>query len=187
MIAPPVQRTLTTTEYLRTAEEAIIAPDERVELIDGEIVPISPQSNRHNEPIPRLIVLLSRQSSGLEDSISCQATLVLDEVNAFEPELVVFRAESAVDYPTAESALLVVEVGRSTLSQDLKIKLSACASAGIPEYGVFDVRGKNIRVPRDPDREACTYNPASRFSGDQAVSPLVDPTIKITSSPLIRL
>lgn len=158
-------------EYQRMADAGIFA-GERVELLDGVIVSMSPQSSRHAAVIHRLWRALAREL-GSEFTVRAQAPVVLGASSEPEPDLAVCRAD-ADDYqsahPTAADLCLVVEVADSSLSYDRGDKGHSYAAAGIPTYWLVNLVSGRLEAFSDPDTAGGRYA-RHQIVADEAVLP----------------
>jgi Uma2 family endonuclease len=147
-----VRRKINVTEYYRMAEAGIIAWKDRIELIEGEIVVMSPAGSPHAGTINTLTRLLVT-GLGSTAVVSVQNPLRLDDYNEPEPDFAVLRARDD-DYrgatPGAADVLLVIEVADSSLRYDRSVKATLYARYGIPEFWIVDVNAGKIEVYRDP-------------------------------------
>lgn len=146
-------RTWTVDEYYRMAEVGILGPDERTELIDGEIVPVTPPGPLHASVVDRLTMLLPRMV-GSEAIVRVQNPLRLDEKREPQPDVAVLRFRDdfyAGQPPGADDALLVIEVAESSLSMDRGVKRERYAQFHIPEYWVVDAGRRVVIVHRAPE------------------------------------
>lgn len=135
-------------EYHRMAEAGILSEEDRVELIDGEIVEMTPIGARHVNCVNRLNLLLV-EFSARRYEVSVQNPLRLDDEREFEPDLVLLSGrpgETALSVPAAEDALLVVEVAETSLERDRKVKLPRYARAGIPEVWIVDLGAERVEL-----------------------------------------
>jgi Uma2 family endonuclease len=145
----------TVDEYLRMAETGLIAPDVRTELVDGQVVVMSPKNLPHIYTKNTLRRWLER---ALADErrweVVDQDTMRAAEQEAPEPDIAVVPAirpplrRRAV--PEAAEALLVVEVADTTLTDDLGRKRLLYARAGVPHYWVADVNAARLHLFADP-------------------------------------
>ncbi|MET0533988.1 MAG: Uma2 family endonuclease [Steroidobacter sp.] len=149
---------LTVDDYFLMAEVGVLAPDARVELIEGEIIDMPPMGSQHGGTGN---FLLRRFTAAIGDSaiVSSQSTLVLGRYNAPEPDLMVLRPRA--DYyrrsnPTADDVLLLVEVSDSTLPYDRKIKAPLYARYRIPEVWIVNLRQLELLRLRQPGSNDCT-------------------------------
>ena len=138
-----VRHRFTVGEYRKMGEAGIFSEDDRVELIDGEVVEMAPIGDRHIESVMRLNRLLSRWALGTQEAglfVSVQTPLALGEHFELEPDLVLLRRrEGRTGVPIPEEALLVVEVAHTSLAYDRETKLPLYAEAGIPKAWLVDL------------------------------------------------
>lgn len=152
MHIPLAQRLLTVDEYKKMAEAGILTEDERVELLDGKIIEMSPAGNRHAAMVKRLNALFNQLLGG-NAIISIQDPLVVDPHSMPEPDVAIlkFRADYyETGLPTSSDALLVIEVADSSLEKDQKVKSSIYSAAGIPEYWIINLEQNEVEVYREP-------------------------------------
>ncbi len=143
---------LTVDEYYRMAEVGLLAPDARVELIEGEIVHMPAIGSRHASTVRRLNAILQHAVSG-RAILSVQDPLRLDEHNEPEPDLVLLRPREdfyARSHPTASDVLLLIEVSDTTARYDREIKVGLYARFGVPEVWIFDLDHTLLRQYRQP-------------------------------------
>jgi Uma2 family endonuclease len=169
-------RRWTRAEYDRMVEVGLLTDDDRVELVDGEILTVTP----HNSPHATTIGLVNealRVAFGQRGHLRLQLPLSLDAMSAPEPDLSVVEG-SLRDYRAGhpETALLVVEVADTTLSFARR-KGGLYARAGIPEYWIVNLRDRCLEVHRIPEtRSDATYGAAYRvvrqLGSEATVSPL---------------
>jgi Uma2 family endonuclease len=164
------RRLFTRREYHLMGEVGILTPNDRVELIKGEIVKMSPQGRRHRAFIDNLTHLLDSRLAG-RAIVSIQMPVVLSDDTEPEPDLQVLR-RGQVPYkerePHADDVILVVEVAETSLAYDRSTKLRLYAEAGIAEYWVIDCAAESVEVHRTPD--GGRYREVSRVSGQTTVS-----------------
>lgn len=135
-------------EYHRMAEVGILSEEDRVELIDGEIVEMTPIGGRHVNCVNRLTTLLVEFSTR-RYVVSVQNPLRLDDMREFEPDLVLLKersGETRFSVPMAEDALLVIEVAETSLYRDRNVKLPRYARARIPEVWLVDLGADKIEL-----------------------------------------
>ena len=181
MLTEVSRRLFTTAEYHQMAKAGILREGEPVELIDGEIVKMSPKGHRHWVCVNRATALFS-ESFGRKAMVAIQGPIQLDDWNEPEPDVVVFKSRS--DFyqekrASPEDVLFIVEVADSSLAYDRKVKLTRYAKAGIQEYWIEDLNNDVLLVFRDPSGEA--YHTFFEFRAGDSVSPLAFPhaTFKI--------
>jgi Uma2 family endonuclease len=168
-----VRHRFTVEEYRKMGEAGIFSEDDRVELIDGEVVEMAPIGDRHIESVMRLTRLISRWAFDTREPelfVSVQNPLAFDEHFEPEPDLVlVRRREGRAGVPIPEEALLVVEVAYTSLAYDRETKLPLYAEAGIPEVWLIDLTTDAIEVYSEPGPTG--YERVTHISsGEQVVS-----------------
>ena len=153
--APITRRRFTTEEYHRMAEAGILHEDDRIELIHGEIIQMSPIGNHHAAIVRRLTNLLAPRLVP-NVIIDVQNPVRIGDHSEPEPDIKIlpfrddYYAESGV---TPSDVLLLIEVSDSTLRYDRSTKLPLYAEAGIPEVWIVDVNKRQLEVYRQPDED----------------------------------
>ena len=135
------RRSITVEAYHRMGEVGIIAPDARVELIEGEVVEMAPIGSRHSGMVTRLTRLLV-QAAGDRGLVSVQNPVWLSRITEPQPDLTLLKPR-ADDYqsatPRPEDVLLVVEIAETSPRYDREIKVPLFAAHAIPELWIVDV------------------------------------------------
>jgi Uma2 family endonuclease len=142
----------TRAEYHRMADAAVFR-DQRVELLEGEIIAMSPQSSRHAAVVMRAPRALTRVLGDTFD-VRAQVPLALDERSEPEPDIAVCtrRADGYLDgHPRAADTLLVIEVADSSLPYDRGRKVTVYARAGIPACAILNLRDRRCELLERPD------------------------------------
>lgn len=155
MTDQPARFRFSRTDYHRMGQAGIIPPDARVELLDGEIIEMSPIGPRHGSLVDRLTAFFAQRVSG-RAICRVQGPVTLGERSEPEPDLLLL--ENREDYytsghPGPGDVLLLIEVADTSVDLDLGAKLRAYAQAGIPEYWVFDLTRRVLIVHREPSGE----------------------------------
>jgi len=149
---PPTRFKLTVEQYHRMGEAGILGENDRVELIDGELIRMAPIGSLHGGLVSRLNRLLVERTAGVA-VVSPQNSLILSDVTEPQPDLSVLRWR-ADDYmsavPVAADTLLVIEVADSSLRYDRDVKLRFYAESGVPEVWIVDARRRQVLVFREP-------------------------------------
>ncbi|MDM7323431.1 MAG: Uma2 family endonuclease [Thermus sp.] len=141
----------TAEDFHRMAEAGILPEDARVELLEGEIVNMSPIGKRHAYALNALVDLLSPLVG--QAVLSVQNPLVLGPATEVYPDLALLkppRTRYRDRLPQGEDVLLLVEVADTSLAYDLEVKLPLYAKAGIPEVWVVDLTRDRLLVFRKP-------------------------------------
>ena len=139
------------------AEAGMLPEHEHVELIDGQLIPMSPVGDPHIFCVDELThLLVQRLPADSADTmrVSVQSPLRIDAHNAPEPDVVVKKSRGGAATP--ETTLLVVEVSDTTLAYDRDTKLPLYAEAGIPEVWLVNLKARQVEVYRDPKEQAYT-------------------------------
>lgn len=178
------RRRFTRKDYWRMAEVGILAERERVELIEGEIIEMSPIGRRHRAFVDNLNRLLARRLP--DDAIvSVQGPLALTDDTEPRPDLTVL-GRRAVPYKNrdawAEDARLVIEVSDTSLRYDRSTKRRLYAAAGILEYWVVDCAAETIEVHRGPDADG--YRDVRLVTGQATLSPQAFPDVKLSMTDI---
>ena len=183
----PKPRKWSRAEYLAMAEHGLFQ-DQRVELIDGEVVTLSPQSASH-------YASLSLAARCLEDAfgagfwVRTQVELNLSGGSQPEPDVSVVEG-TVKDYPDhPTTAVLVVEVSRSTLRFDQVTKAGLYAAARVPEYWVINLVDRQLEVHREPVDDPSSafgarYARQTVFAPGETVSPLAAATARVAVADL---
>ncbi len=152
-------------------ETGILGEDEHVELLEGEIVQMSPQEKPHARALGKLTRWLVK-GVGDEYVVRPQCPLTLPDSEP-EPDLAVVRAaDEAAAERHPRTALLVIEIADSSARHDLAVKSKIYAGAGIPEYWIVLVKQHAIEVLRDPDPTTRSYQNRLTVSGGATVTPM---------------
>lgn len=153
MAVPIRKRLLTNEEYHQMVEAGILSERERVELIHGEVLEMTPIGNRHAACLRRLIRLLA-PALGADAMLDAQNPLHLPEERSEpQPDLVLLRPRDdgyASGPPAAADVLLIVEIADSSLAYDRDVKVPLYARSGIPEVWLVDLAGGAVAVHRRP-------------------------------------
>lgn len=143
---------LTVDDVMAMVRCGILGEDDRVELLDGVLVEMSPQSPAHLEAVSRLTMLAVPVAAAAGLVVNPQCPLdVSSPISLPEPDIAVAPAGGWDAYPAG--ALLVIEVSVTSGAVDLGRKAAIYAAAGIPEYWVLDLDARRLVVHRDPAAE----------------------------------
>jgi len=169
--------------YDKMIEAGIFTPEDRVELVEGEIVEMSTQTPTHATAV-QLAAEALRTAFGTALSIRVQLPLALDDSEP-EPDVAIV-AGSIRDYLRAHptTALLVVEIADSTLDFDRRRKPRIYARAVIPEYWIVNLPDRRVEVYREPGPDG-SYTRARHLGASDSINPLADPSAAIAVSSLL--
>jgi Uma2 family endonuclease len=161
------RRRFTVAEVEAMVAAGVMDEDERVELIGGELVPMSPRGN-HHEIVKTALLRRWFRAAPAEIELTPETTFRLSEDTYLEPDVVVYPGTSGLRGLTGANVLLVVEIADSSLRYDTGRKAALYASFGIRELWVLDAVRLTTRMFRDPAadgyRSARDFGPADRLT-----------------------
>jgi Uma2 family endonuclease len=173
------RRRFTRAEYYRMAEAGILREDDRVEMIKGEIIEMSPIGRRHKAFVLNLSQLLFGRLAG-RALVNVQSGIVLSDHSEPEPDIAVLRRREPPYKEReahSEDVLLLIEVADGSLAYDRSAKSRLYAEARIAEYWVVDCTAEVVEVHRRPGPDG--YGEVRRFTGTAVVSPLAFPDLEV--------
>jgi Uma2 family endonuclease len=139
-------------EYHRMAEVGLLTEDSRVELIEGEIVEMSPIGSTHAGTVTRSASFLNRLL-GESVIVSVQNPARLSDFSEPQPDIALLKPRKdfySKSHPTAEDVLVVIEVADTSLNYDRNVKLPLYAGAAIPEAWLMVLAKDIIEVHSQP-------------------------------------
>ena len=155
------RRLLTVDDYHRMGEAGILTDDDRVELIEGELVAMAPIGSEHiasTNALTRLLVM----AVGDRGIVSVGNPVRLNRHSEPQPDFAILKPRD--DYrktlPRPEDTMLAVEVANTSLEYDRKVKLALYARSGIPEVWIVNLTAREVEVHRSP--AADTYLSVTR-------------------------
>ncbi|MGE0213111.1 MAG: Uma2 family endonuclease [Parvibaculaceae bacterium] len=176
-----LRRRFTVAEIERMVEAGILSPDERIELIGGEVVVMSPKGNRHELVKAALNVFWAKL---LPDDLMLvtETTFRLSADTYLEPDFVFYRKAEGLAALNGGNALLVVEVAGTSLAYDQGRKAAVYAGFGVAELWVIDAVRLTARVHREPSPTG--YRSTIDFAGNDRLVPLAMPGLAVTLNTL---
>ena len=178
-------RVFTVGEYYRMAEANILTEEDRVELIAGQIVAMSPIGSRHAACVKRLNLLLGKMV-GDSMLLGVQDPIALDAYSEPEPDLVLLRPRAdfyAAAHPSAVDVLLAIEVADTSASYDREVKVPLYAQAGIPEVWLINLQAGRIEVYAHPQGKA--YQQRVEVSADATFTSPTLASLKLAAADLL--
>ncbi|QSJ19063.1 Uma2 family endonuclease [Nostoc sp. UHCC 0702] len=172
-------RLWTVEEYHRMAEAGIFGADERVELLEGQIIWMIAKGTAHRSAVGRTDYLLKNRL-GNRAWVSIQDPIKLNERSEPEPDIAVVKVDPldyADHHPTPPEVYLIIEVADSSLKLDCQTKAKAYSKAGIKDYWVLDVINRQLHVFREPTQDG--YLSVVVLPEDATISPLDFPDLSI--------
>jgi Uma2 family endonuclease len=184
-IEPMVVKPWTVADYHRMSEAGFLDPDERTELINGQIVLMAAKGTPHVTSL-HLLANALRDNLGDTALVRTQDPIQLDDWSEPEPDVVVVRG-AVLDYadhhPRPDEIALVVEVADSTLKQDCEIKDKLYAQVGIVEYWVLDPQNRQLHIFRNPTPTG--YTSRLILTEPNEIAPLAFPTWSLSLTAIL--
>ena len=177
-------RPLTVDEYYRMAELGILRRDERIELIEGQIVKMSPIGPLHVGVVGAIHELLVRMLAG-QVTVLSQSPLRLEDATCPEPDvMILMRREDFYRTALAHPAdvILVVEVADSSIGYDRKSKVPLYARNAIRELWIVDLNARLIEVYRSPAEGA--YRSVIRVGCDGSLDVEALPDVAVQAADI---
>ena len=162
------------------ADAGILRPDERVELIRGELIQMSPIGTRHGAVVDaanRMMVRLAGDNA----IVRIQGTVELDELCAPQPDLAILRPREDFyvrKHPASPDIFLIIEVADSSLEYDTTVKKQLYAILGIREYWVADLQNNRLLVYLEPHEDS--YKTTREFHRGDTIAPQLLPGCRIS-------
>ncbi len=185
MASEPTTRRFTVDEYHRMAEAGIFHEDDRVELIDGQVVWMSPIGPEHAGCVDDLARLFGRRT-GESVTVRVQNPVVLGPHAEPQPDIAVVRRRREgyrSRHPDPADILLIVEVADSSSEYDRAVKIPLYGRAGIPEAWLVNLRGERIEVYRAPGPEG--YADVQTINRDGTLAALMLPGLEIGAADVL--
>lgn len=181
-----VKRHLISVErYDQMIAAGVLHEDERLELLGGEIIEMSPIGISHAVCVNRLNKLFNR-SLPEEFIVSVQNPIHLDMLSEPEPDIAILQPRDdfyAGGHPEPEDVILLIEVAETSLLYDRERKLPQYAQAGIPEVWIVNLIEQQIEVYTRPSPQG--YQQTAIFNGKQTVTPVAFPQLTLKVSQIL--
>jgi Uma2 family endonuclease len=175
------RRRFTVAELEQMVAAGILDEDERIELIGGEVVPMSPKGNRH-EVLKAALIAYWVPRMPAELRLVPETTFRLTPDTYLEPDFVFYPKDSGIAGLSPDTARLVVELADSSLAYDLGRKAALYATFGVVELWVIHAVALTTRIHREPS--VTGYRTVLVFTADQRLVPLAAPELAVTLAEL---
>lgn len=175
----------TRAEYHRMVEAGILHEDSPVELIEGEILEMSPIGRRHKAVVDRCTRAFT-QRVGDRAIVRVQSSVVLSDRCEPQPDLVLLRPRDdfyAESDETPADVLLIVEVADSSEGYDRQVKAPLYARYGIPELWIVNLVRDHVAVYRAPTPDGYATTQIARR--DDRIEPLLLPGVSIAVADIL--
>jgi Uma2 family endonuclease len=174
-------RRFTVDDYHRMVPAGILGPDDRVELIDGAVIEMTPIGSRHAGCVNRLNQWFMQRCLG-RATVQIQGPLRLSRWSEVEPDLLVLRQRAdfyAGRHARPADVRLLIEVADSSLRRDREIKMPLYAQSRIPLVWLVDVERRVVRAHRSPSEGAFRRVEDLRSSDELPLPRLVDGALRV--------
>ncbi len=176
----------TVDDYYQMGKTGILREDDRVELINGEIIQMSPIGGSHAYCVNMLVKLFS--SLYQQNYMLCvQNPIHLNEYNEPQPDFVIVDPSDLAHtkrHPQPEDILLLIEVSDSTVKYDKQVKIPLYAEFGIKEAWCLDLNNSTLETFRQPTPTG--YQAIQTYQSNQPVSPLAFPGMQMTTEQIMN-
>lgn len=175
-------------EYYQMARAGILSEDDRVELIEGEVVRMSPIGSRHAACVDRIVNQLLHKipAHSLNLIVRVQNPIRLSEYSEPQPDITLLKPREdfySSEHPTSEDVLLLIEVSETSAEYDLEVKLPLYAAAGIPEVWLIDLEKELLEVHSRPAGEQ--YRTTERAKRGDSLRSHTVPRLEITAGAVL--
>jgi Uma2 family endonuclease len=174
----------TVDAYHRLGEVGILGEDDRVELLDGDLIAMAPIGGEHRTLVDSLNLLLASRAETGRYRIGIQNPISLDSYSEPQPDVVLYASSVLGRHPRPNEIFLLAEVADTSLSYDLGPKLEAYARGGIREVWVIDVIRRRVLVHRQPDQGH--YQTKLELAVDGVVTIEAFPDIRLPVNTFLR-
>lgn len=179
------RRAFTVEDYHRMSEAGILSKDDRVELLEGEIVELSPIGSRHQACVNRLTTFLV-QFAAQKYVVSVQGPVRLDENSEPQPDLALLKSKPDFyedAHPSPDDILILVEVSETSAAYDREVKLPLYAGHGIRETWIVDLESRTIQVNSEPTADG--YGRATTVRNGSLVRSIVLPELSVKAQDVL--
>ncbi|HLP91609.1 MAG TPA: Uma2 family endonuclease [Nostocaceae cyanobacterium] len=175
----------TVTQYHKMNEAGILTEDDRVELIRGEILKMSPVGKRHAACVKRLVDKLTKLL-GQVMIIGVQDPIILNDLSEPQPDITLLKRRAdfyETGHPQPQDILLLIEVADSSLDYDRDVKIPLYAENGILEVWLIDINAETITIYRQPTPTG--YKDVQILQRGDSLSILAFPEINLTVNDVL--
>ena len=183
--SPVVPLRFTTVQFERMAKTGVLAAGKRYELLDGQIIPMSPPGPEHCAHVDTLYSRLFRLL-GETWQVRCQGNILLNRHTEPQPDFAILRQDPdhyRKRHPGPGDIMLLIEVSDSTLTHDRTRKAEVYAAAGVVEYWIINLRQRRVHVFRRPAAEG--YLDVTTHEGEDEIQALELPTLRLRADEIL--
>ncbi|MGB7521695.1 MAG: Uma2 family endonuclease [Spirulinaceae cyanobacterium] len=178
-------RLWTVKEYYQMVETGLLHPEEQVELLEGQIINMTPQGPFHAATTDYTTEHLRHALAG-KALLRSEKPIILNQYSEPEPDIAVVHLHPyryADRHPQVSQVYLLVEVADTTLDYDCNTKAKIYAGAGIEDYWVLNIKKRQLHTFREPMVDS--YGKKEVWAETTSLSPLAFPEITIEISRLL--
>lgn len=178
-LSAPTRRRFTVDEYYAMAKAGVLTRNDRVELLDGDIILMTPIGDWHAANVDEIVYLLIPPLRG-KANVRIQNPISLSNVSEPQPDIVILHWRDdfyRAGKPTPDDVLLIIEVSDSSLEYDRTDKLSAYARAGIPEFWIVSRDDRRIEAYTEPSEG--TYSKVRHIGPGDTIAPQAFPDVTL--------
>jgi Uma2 family endonuclease len=172
---------ITVAEYDRMIELGIYTENDRIELLNGEIIELMPKGPKHTSANSRLVRFFIRLFSE-KVIVRSQDPIWLDGVSEPEPDLVLAKwneTEYAEGHPTPADIFLIMEISDTTLAYDRETKAKAYSRNGIQQYLLLNLQNETLEEYREPSEDGYQFKCTLRKGDSLNLTAFPEVEIKI--------
>ena len=187
MAIHPQRKQFTVEEYYQMGEAGILTEDDRVELIEGEIIQMAPIGISHSSLVDYLTNTIARMARK-KGIVRTQNPIRLSDISEPQPDIALLKYRDDFyrkNHPTSEDVYLIIEVADTSLQYDRDTKVPLYARHDIPEVWIVDIQGQAIEVYRNPKEGQ--YLEISRLSPEQKIAPMHFPELVLSVKEILGL
>jgi Uma2 family endonuclease len=185
-VQAPTKHRFNVNEYYRMGETGVLPPDARVELLDGEIIDMSPIGPFHSGVTKRLNKIFSSAANNRWVTVIADP-LHLDEYSEPQPDIMLVKPteDSYINgHPQSSDVYLLIEVADTSLMRDLNEKLPAYGRSGIAEVWIVNLNDETIEVYRQPNFTG--YGSKTVLSAGEIAKPQAFPDVDVNVGDLLK-
>lgn len=188
MSVHPARHAVTVDEFGRMVDAGVFAADRRLELIDGEILDMSPIGSPHQACVDRLNRLFAPLAVAGDVVVRVQGSVRVSDLSQPQPDVALLRPRDdfyASRHPGPDAVLLVVEVADTSLRFDREVKLPMYAKAGVAEAWVVDLNGSVVHVATGASARGYESVVRAAAADDDVLSPVAFPHLTIAVTDIL--
>ncbi len=171
---------ISVADLFHMMEQGVIDPEAKFELVEGEIVPMSPQGPLHQE-IQRWLSKNLERRLGDRFWVAPGSTLILPEDTALDPDICIYPLDVKTEDLSGEKVTLVIEIAVSSRRYDLGKKAELYSRMGVQELWVVDANARTTHVHRGPHRGPLggAWSEILRVAFEEQISPVATPDVPV--------